>query len=60
MMPNLVLGNSLATFFSAVAQAKPTRHDRRVAVLGELAQHLLALRVVLDLEVAELDRRSPW
>ena len=53
MMPNLVLGNSSATLPSAVAQAKPDRHDRREAVLGELAQDLLALRVVLDFEVAE-------
>ena len=55
MMPNLVLGNSSATLPSAVAQAKPDSHDRREAVLGEFAQHLLALRVVLDLEVAEVD-----
>ena len=32
------------------------RHDdRRVAVLGELAQDLLALRLVLDFEIAEVD-----
>ena len=30
-------------------------HDRREAVLGELAQDLLALRLVLDLEIAEID-----
>ena len=30
-------------------------HDRREAVLGEFAQDLLALRVVLDLEIAEVD-----
>ena len=30
-------------------------HDRREAVFGEFAQHLLALRVVLDFEVAEVD-----
>ena len=30
-------------------------HDRREAVLGELAQDLLPLRLVLDLEIAELD-----
>ena len=32
------------------------RHDDRAeAVLGEFAQDLLALRVVLDLEIAEVD-----
>ena len=30
-------------------------HDRREAVLGEFAQHLLALRVILDFEIAEVD-----
>src|SRR5277367_1802340 len=30
-------------------------HDRREAILGELAQDLLALRLVLDLEIAEID-----
>ena len=55
MMPNLVLGNSSATLASAVAQAKPRHHDRAEAVLGEFAQDLLALGVVLDFEVAEGD-----
>ena len=55
MMPNLVLGNSSATLPSAVAQANPGMMIGREAVLGELAQDLLALRVVLDLEVAEGD-----
>src|SRR5277367_3585597 len=30
-------------------------HDRREAVLGELAEDLLPLRLVLDLEIAEID-----
>ena len=30
-------------------------HDRREPVLGEFAQDLLALRLVLDLEIAEID-----
>ena len=31
------------------------RHNRREAILGELAEDLLALRLVLDLEIAEID-----
>ena len=40
---------------SAVAQAKSGHDDRAEAVLGEFAQDLLALGVVLDFEVAEGD-----
>ena len=50
IMPNWVFGNSSATLLSAVAQAKPGITIGREAVLRELAQRLLALRLVLDFE----------
>ena len=48
-------------FFGDLAErgrpCKPGHQDRAESVLGELAQDLLALRIVLDLEVAEGDAR---
>ena len=55
MMPNFVLGNSRRDLRQRGLPGKADGHDRREAVLGELAQDLLALRLVLDLEVAEID-----
>ena len=51
----LVSGNSAATFSIAAAHREAGADDRVVAVLGELAQRLLALGVVLDLEIAIFD-----
>ena len=51
MMANCVSGNSAATFFIAASIEKPVADDRIVAVAGEIAERLLALRIVLDLEI---------
>ena len=44
MIVNLVCGNSLATFSSAVGLAEADGDHRGEAVTGEAAQRLLALR----------------
>ena len=55
MMPNLVCGEFVGDLAERGRPGEADGHDRREAVLGELAQHLLALSVVLDFEVAEVD-----
>ena len=55
MMPKSVLGYSGRDLLQRGLPGEADGHDRREAVLGELAQDLLALRLVLDLEIAELD-----
>ena len=55
MMPNLVSGNSRCDLVERRRPGEADRQDRAEAVLGEFAQILLALRVVLDFEIAKID-----
>src|SRR5271170_5688527 len=49
------LGIFRRDFFQRSLPGEADGHDRRETILGELAEDLLALRLVLDLEIAEID-----
>src|SRR5271155_1025125 len=49
------LGVFRRDFFQRSLPGEADGHDRRETILGELAQDLLALRLVLDLKIAEID-----
>ena len=53
----LGVGEFAGDFLERGRPGEADGHDRREAVLGEFAQHLLALRVALDFEIAEIDAR---
>ena len=54
-MTNCVLGKSGRDLLERARLAEADHYNGGLPVLGELAHRLLALRIVLDLEVAEGD-----